>query len=129
MPAGRPTKYKEEYCKTLIETMTGGLSYEAAAAVIGVNTSTLYEWEKKHPEFSNAKREAFGQSRLFWEKAGIGGMYMGGKDNPFNSTVWVFNMKNRFGWKDNTNHTIAADIKTTIKVDHAKEILKIAEED
>ena len=100
---GRPSSYKKKYCKMLIEHMKGGLSYECFGAVIGHAKQTIYNWEKEHKEFLDAKRLAFNESRLFWERAGLGGMYMGGKENPFNATVWVFNMKNRFNWSDRTH--------------------------
>jgi len=75
-----------------------GLSYETFAAVIEVNKDTLYEWEAVHPEFSEAKKLAFEKNRAFWEKIGTAGMV--GKIPGFNATVWIFNMKNRHGWRD-----------------------------
>ena len=77
-PGGRPSKYKEEYCDLLIQEMGRGYSYEAFAGIIGVADVTLYEWEKVHPEFSRAKKEAFQKSRVFWETLGI--------DNIINKT-------------------------------------------
>ena len=98
-PVGRPTKYKPEYCQMLIDHMAKGKSYETFGYSVGVDRATVYNWEK-HPEFLDAKKKAFDASYAFWEEAGLAGMFMGGKDNPFNSTVWIFNMKNRFNWKD-----------------------------
>jgi hypothetical protein len=95
--AGRPTKYKPEYCQQLIEHMSQGLSFETFAAVIDVNDDTLYEWAKVHPEFSDAKKRAFGKCKILWEKMGIAGAT--GKIRNFNAAAWIFNMKNRFGWK------------------------------
>lgn len=96
---GRPTKYRPEYCAALLKHMgEDGLSYETFAAVIGVNVDTLYAWEGRFPEFSEAKKTAFLKNRLFWEKAGL--MGMAGKIPGFNATLWIFNMKNRHGWRD-----------------------------
>lgn len=100
MPGGRPTSYDPKYCQELIDFMAQGYSYEAFAGKIGVSSKTLYNWEKDHPEFLQAKSEAFDQSRLFWETAAIKGLW-NDKDGPtLNNTAWVFNMKNRFGWRD-----------------------------
>jgi hypothetical protein len=119
-PIGRPTKYKPEYCQMLIDHMASGLSYECFGAVIDVARSTIYEWEKI-PEFSDAKKTAFDKNRMFWEKAGLNGMFMGGKDNPFNATVWVFNMKNRFNWRDKSDvkEESKQDININIDADDA----------
>lgn len=100
MPGGRPTKYDPKYCQELIEHMKEGYSYESFAGRLGVARSTLYEWEKHHPEFSDTKKTAIELSLYHWEKVGKEGMFMGGKDNPFQASIWVFNMKNRFGWAD-----------------------------
>lgn len=107
-PGGRPSKYKSEFCQMLIQHMKSGLSYESFAAICNVALSQLYEWEKKHKEFQEAKGIGIGHSRLWWEKTGIDGLwdlneYQNGKlshQKKLNSTVWVFNMKNRFAWRD-----------------------------
>jgi len=75
-----------------------GLSYETFAVVVGTWAATLYNWEKEHPEFLEAKRKAFEANRIFWERIGLAGM--AGKIDGFNATVWIFNMKNRHHWRD-----------------------------
>ena len=109
----RSYKYKEEYCDLMIEKMSEGYSYEAVAGFCGVCRDTLYEWEKKFPEWKAAKKEAFTQCQIFWEKAGLQGMFMGGKETPFNSAVWIFNMKNRFNWSDRVHQ----DVKTEVTLE------------
>lgn len=95
---GRPSKYRPEYCDQLIGHMKHGLSFESFGAVIGVNRDTLYEWARVHQDFSDAKKRGTDETLLFWEKMGMAGMT--GKIKGFNSTVWIFSMKNRFGWRD-----------------------------
>ena len=106
---GRPTLYRPEYCEQLIEHMGTGLSYEAFAGKLGVSKQTIYDWEKANPDFLDAKNIAFEQSRLFWEQKGIDGLFsetFEDKDaktrssKSINATIWLFNMKNRFGWRD-----------------------------
>jgi transposase len=98
--AGRPTKYKPEYCELLIEHMKAGLSFEAFGGVVagGVAKDTIYGWVRKYPAFSDAKKIGESLSRLWWEKVAVLGMT--GKIKNFNATVWIFSMKNRFGWRD-----------------------------
>lgn len=107
-PEGRPTKYELGYCQKLIDHMAGGLSFESFAGEIGVHRDTLYEWEKVHPEFSDAKKIGTDASLLKWEKIGRDNIInssesspgFGGSARSINSAVWIFNMKNRFKWRD-----------------------------
>jgi hypothetical protein len=122
-PVGRPTMYDPKYCEMLIAHMEQGLSFESFGGVIGHHKQTLYEWAQKFPEFGDAKRLGTEKSRLWWEKTGHAGMFMGGKDNPFNATIWVFSMKNRFGWRDRTEV-----IEKPVKSMTDDELMKEAEE-
>lgn len=125
--AGRKSDYKPEYCKQLIAHMAEGLSYESFAGIIGTTRSTLYNWEKlknedgsvRYPEWLEAKEEGYARCQAFWEKAGRN-MMLGLKSEQTdpvtgekheidytkgNATVWIFNMKNRFNWRDKVDHT------------------------
>ena len=95
---GRPTKYKKEYCELLIKHMSQGLSFESFAAFVNVNPDTIYEWLKKNKEFKEAYVFAKIKCLFFWEKLGIAGA--AGKVKCFNNATWIFNMKNRFLWRD-----------------------------
>lgn len=107
---GRKSKYKPEFAEKLVQHMRQGLSFEAFGGEVGVSTETLYRWIKAKKEFSEAKKIGENLSRLFWERMGMGGMLgtlhtdgPGGTQVPvknFNATVWIFNMKNRFMWRD-----------------------------
>ena len=114
----RPSKYKPKYCEDLIAHMKQGLSFESFAAVIKVNQDTLHEWARRHKEFSEAKKIAFEENRLVWEKMGIAGMM--GRTPGFNATVWIFNMKNRFKWVDRTEQKIEAEVTAEANVYVAK---------
>jgi hypothetical protein len=97
---GRPSKYDPKFCDLLVDHMSKGFSFESFAGLINVRTQTIYNWLKSEPNFLEAKSIAFERSRLFWEDVGIKhikNIYQG--DN-LNTTLWIFNMKNRFGWKD-----------------------------
>lgn len=116
---GRPPKYQKKYCDMLVKHMASGLSYETFAAVIDVDRSTLYAWEKnnkKYPGFSDAKRKGFEQCQLFWEKLGVGGT--AGKVKNFSSGTWVYNMKCRFrkDWMEPTMAKKEEDRPLEVKV-------------
>lgn len=103
-PGGRPTSYDPVYCDMIIDYMSGGKSKDAFAGHIGVAKSTIYEWIKKHREFSNSVKIAEAKCQDFWEELGVVGTTEG---KNFNASTWIFNMKNRFGWRDKTevDHT------------------------
>lgn len=134
---GRPTLYKPEYCELLIEHMGSGLSFEAFAGVVGVCKKTLYDWEKANPEFLHAKSEGLEKARLFWEKLGVNNIINEsfGKDGSrsLNSTVWIFNMKNRFGWRDKqpdeAPDTVVNNNTLQVSQEQLNEMLKIARGD
>jgi len=107
---GAPTKYTPAYCELLVVHMMQGFSfdsfpatiYEETKGVIRVTKPTLYAWEKKYPDFLNAKSIGTSLSFKKWEKIAQDALVAG---TPFNAAVWIFNMKNRFGWRDKMEHT------------------------
>ncbi len=103
MARGQPTKYKPEYCQLIIEHLKGGKSIETFPATIDVSRDSIYEWEKKHPDFSYSIKKARMLSQDHYENLGYMGMT--GLIEGFNATVWIFIMKNRFGWRDKTEIT------------------------
>lgn len=109
---GRPSDYRPEYCDLLRKHMAKGLSFEAFGGVVDACRQTLYTWCKEHPEFLDTKRRGTLKGQLFWEEAGIAGLWHGGEGGQnFNSSVWIFNMKNRFGWRDSKSQN--EPVKTT----------------
>ena len=110
MPAGRPTKYKKAYCNKLVEHMKQGYSYETFGVTIGVSKQTVYDWEK-HEEFLDSKKRAFAECQLFWEKMGIHGA--AGRLKRFNSTAYIYNMKNRFRKSDTWKPVVEEEERQT----------------
>ena len=119
MPGGRPTKYKPEYCDQLIEFMAKGFSFEAFAGEIEVALDSLSKWVNEHDAFSASKKIGQAMSRKWWEKAGQDGMYAG---KAFNPTVWIFAMKNRFGWKDQLALSTDSELPITVSYDHSSPV-------
>lgn len=106
---GRPTDYRPEYCALLIDHMSKGLSFESFAGTVRVSRATIYDWLKANAEFLDAKEIGTTQSMKFWEELGVHnilnesesfGNNQGSKSKSLNSSAWIFNMKNRFGWRD-----------------------------
>jgi len=91
MPAGRPTEYKEEYCRKLVMHMRDGMSFESFAPEVGVNRDTLYEWANKHEEFSDAKKTG-SDFRLSWCETQMDSMITG--KHQGNAALLIFKMRN-----------------------------------
>ena len=116
---GRPTKYKPEYCKaildffdtelydTTIETYyyKNGESKEtekrvakplpflsAFARSINVCRDTIREWRDQHPEFSVAYKTAKEMQKEMLINCGLLGLY--------NATAYIFTAKNIAGMRD-----------------------------
>lgn len=132
MAGGRPTKYKPEYCEQLVELMSQGLSFEACCGHFRVAKNTGYEWLKNFPEFQDAKRAGEVAGQLFWEKAGIDALFLGEKEK-FTSAVWVFTMKNRFGWRDAQQMALTGPngepLKIGAEIDVLAGLAKLSESD
>ena len=106
---GRPTKYKPEYCETVVRLMSQGVSKEEVCydpeEGIGISYQTFLTWQKEHPEFLEAVKDGERASAAWWQKTGRTAV-LGGIDG-FNATAYVFNMKNRFGWADKVQQEVS----------------------
>lgn len=90
-PGGRPTKYRPEFCDTIIEVgETGGWLSEMAEAC-DVARSTIDEWAANHPEFSEALTRAKQKAQAWFERAGRNGL----TNKTFNAPLWTAQMKAR----------------------------------
>lgn len=100
----------------LIEHMKKGYSFESFGAVIGRCEKTLFNWLDSYPDFLQSKKEGTAYSRLFWEGLGIDGLR--GNIPGFNATTWIFNMKNRFGWRDrhDLEHSASGNAQLQVQV-------------
>ena len=66
-PGGRPTKFRPDLCQRVVELMAEGRSLDGCAALLGVHPDSLYEWQRVHPEFSEAVRAGRAAATTFWE--------------------------------------------------------------
>jgi len=104
---GRPTDYTpqiiEEINKYLEEAIPENMkipTVEGIALRLGINKTTLYEWAKKYPEFSNALDELKMKQKECLVETGI----FGGKE--INATIVALLLK--------VNHDMVETTKTDI---------------
>lgn len=124
--AGRPTKYREEYCDLIVEyfnkphltlsheqVATAGkvveLSEEKASELptfadfaieIGVCIDTLNEWTRVHPRFS----ESYKKAKSLQENHIIKNAYAGRVNTIFS----LFMLKCNHGWREETKEEVQA---------------------
>lgn len=55
---GRPTKYTDELAVAICEAIASGVPEVIAAQAAGIHRSTLHEWKKCTPSFSDAIKRA-----------------------------------------------------------------------
>ena len=72
--SGRPSKYKKEFCKDLLDHMIAGFSIESFPAALYEKykiltcRDTIYAWIDKHEEFSDSKKVGTAGQLKFYEK-------------------------------------------------------------
>lgn len=116
---GRPSSFKPEYSQMLIDHMKEGYNFESFAAKLNYQSvGGLYRWIDLHDEFREAKRVGEAMSLLWWLRLARAGAT--GQIKNFNATVWIFTMKNMFGWRD--KHDIKTENKEVREVIHQVEI-------
>jgi hypothetical protein len=68
MPGGRPTKYLPEYCQKVIEAGEQGKTLTWFAGRVALcGRQSIYEWQNRHPEFSDACTRARAAFQAYWE--------------------------------------------------------------
>jgi hypothetical protein len=71
-----------------------GASKAELALEIGISRDTFHNWVQTNQEFSDAVKECELLSQIWWERHGRKGMT--GENPNFNSTAFIFQVKNRF---------------------------------
>lgn len=106
MPGGRPTKFKKEYHKSLIEAMKKGHTFTMWCLDNNVPWSTFCDWRKNNNEFSGTCKKGLKFAQAYWEKMMMA--TAAGKLKNGNLGAQIFWMKNRFrdDWQDKVEQDI-----------------------
>jgi len=89
---GPKGKYTDGTCDQAIASGRMGASKAQIARDLGVSRDTIHEWTRTKPEFAAAMKEAIELSMAWWEDQGQNSLWA----DKFNSTAFIFQMKNRF---------------------------------
>lgn len=112
--AGRPTKYKKEYCQEVIELMAQGWLDYKIAAKWNISRDTYYTWRNEYKDFNEACKVGLAKSESWWADWGEKGMR--GEVEGFDYKCWISFMNNKFresGWA-RTDKPDAANTSITI---------------
>jgi hypothetical protein len=88
--------YRPEYCQELIEHMSKGFSYITwgPSKRPRISVSAMYEWEKRHPEWLEAKKIGYSEGLRFFETLLILKAHDSGKKHDM--TAALFALRTRF---------------------------------
>ena len=117
---GRPTKMNIDSMRPIIESCARqGMTDVQIAIRLGVCTDSLYEWSKKSKDFALLMKYAKELAQDHWLKLFNDNMiFTQGKDNTKLDTIgWIFNMKNRFNWRDKTELSSDKDSPLIVNLD------------
>jgi hypothetical protein len=93
---GRPSAFKKKYVKEALAVMKEGGSLAAVAARLNVCRATLYNWQKKHPEFDQAIQLGGDLALAFWEDV-LSQQVLGNTRGSVTGALFI--LKNRW-WND-----------------------------
>ncbi len=96
MAGGRPTDYRPEFCKLVVELGKLGKSKIQMCAAMGICKRTFANWEEAHPDFLSAVNMAMIYSEDWWVTKGVDNL----NAQHFQPQVYKLNMFNRFDWAD-----------------------------
>lgn len=112
--AGRPTAYKPEYCEMLLQHCEEGYTFEAFAGRLRVCTQTLYNWEKEHPEFLEAKKAAL-NVMLYSDQIVLNHGAKGLIEN-YNAASQIFKMKAVHKWSDKQEIDLSGNLNINLSI-------------
>ena len=112
-PVGRPSTnirdLPDGWENIMREAAQEGASDVEVRCLLGIGESGWYTLIEDDEQFCRTVKECKALCQVWWERTGRK-MTMGADGN---ATVWIFNMKNRFGWKDKTETEHTGTVQVT----------------
>lgn len=116
---GRPKdtvadRLTEGWQERMLELAKEGASEVELRVELGISDDLWYRWIDEEPEFARTVKDCKRRIQAWWERHGRH-MAVGAEGN---ATVWIFNMKNRFGWRDKNELALTGADGGAIDVNH-----------
>lgn len=118
-------RYKKSICEKLPDMFANGESVEEVCQELKITRRCFYDWVEKYPEFADAYELGKQASQAWWLKLGRAGATGKVQVQP---SIWIFNMKNRLGWKDRVeveSENEAEPLNISFEVRDAKTDVKV----
>ena len=105
-PVGRPrtttSDLPDDWENIMREAAQEGASDVEVRCLLGIGESGWYTLIEDDDDFRRTVKQCKDLCQVWWERQG---RKMSCGESDGNATTWIFNMKNRFGWKDKTELT------------------------
>jgi len=92
------TSYKPEMCEKMLPFFAQGMDVPEVAKELGISKRSFYRYIEQHEEFAQAYEDGKAMSEAWWHKQGR--LAVSDPEHKINATIWIFAMKNKFGWRD-----------------------------
>ena len=105
----------------VIELYSQGAADVEVARLLNITIARFYKLCEEVPAFAEMAERGRTLSQAWWYEKGRTGLFA----DKFNTGLWNFNMKNRFGWADKTETNDTTN-KEPVNADQAKGQLQAA---
>ena len=117
MAGGRPKKTTKDLPKNwkelILTEMAEGASRQEVTALLGISNDLYERLAKEDAEFSETLKRGLMLCEAWWLTEGRKNL----KNRNFSYVGWYMNMKNRFGWKDKTEHDVSGELSLKLVFD------------
>lgn len=107
--------------KALLAAYGEGASDVEIARLLGITINRFYQLIEETPAFAQFAEQGRTLAQAWWYEKGRTGLW----SKEFNTSLWNFNMKNRYGWADKVDTADKTD-SDPVNLDQAKAQLAIA---
>lgn len=101
--------------EALLDAYGNGASDVEIARALKLTTKRFYQLCEENPAFQEFVEKGRTLAQAWWYEKGRTSLW----DKGFNTALWNFNMKNRYGWADKVESSDTTD-KDPVNLDEAK---------
>jgi len=96
------SNYDPKMCEKILPFFAQGMDVPEVAKELGISKRSFYRYIEQNEEFKEAYEEGKALSEAWWHAQGR--KAVSDPEHKINATIWIFAMKNKFGWRDKQDH-------------------------